>query len=394
MPGRTAIELGKRIETARHAAELTRRQLEEKSGVSYSTIRKVERAERSPSDGILEALARALGRTPDELLDGPGRTDSRVHQAIPALQAAVAAYDLPEDGPVRSLHELAAAVDQATSDRVNSRYGRLAEAIPGLLEELFRAVDQATGEDRRRAAHLLALAVRSADAVAYKYQYRDLSARLVELMRWAAERADNQALTAATAYVRTEVFFSSHRLATGLRALQTAADQLPPPVTTGLAAAAAALHMRAAVVAGRLRDADAARDHLAEANRLAVSVPERLYDGTAVGPHSLQIHRLAVAVELAESSDLHAAVAEARRWAPPRDLPAERRSHYYIDLARAQMGIGRPRHARESIEVARQIAPQHVREHGQVRAELATMVRLDRGRDQQLLALARWAKAV
>ncbi|PBC80094.1 transcriptional regulator with XRE-family HTH domain [Streptomyces sp. TLI_235] len=394
MPARTSTELGLRIATARAALRLSRRQIWEASGVSVSMIRKSEEGERVPSDAILEALARALRTTPEALLDGPGRSDSRVHAAIPALRTAVAAYDLPDDGPVRPLDELAAAVQAATDDRVNSRYARLSEQAPALLEELFRAVDQAAGDERRRAAHLLALAVRAADAVAYKHGYRDLSARMVELMRWAADRAEDDSLTATAAYVRTETHLASGRLTAGLRGLRAAVDEMPAPTTTPLAAAGAALHMRAAVVAGRLRDSSAAHDHLAEADRLGGAVPERLYEGTAVGPHSLRIHRLAVAVELAEPGALQAAVAEAGRWAPPLDLGAERRSHYWIDLARAQALIGRRQHAHESLEAARQIAPQHVREHGQVRDLLGTLVRLDRGKTARLVALARWAQAV
>lgn len=394
MPGNSAAQLGIRIETARAAAGLTRREVVEASGVSLSMLRKVEDGERTPSDSVMEALARALRVTPEELLGGPGRTDSRVHRAIPGIQAVIASYDLPEDGPVRPYGELAAAVHATVEARVNSEYVRLAEGVPALLGELFRAVDQTVGADRQRAAHLLALAVRSADAVAYKYGWTDLSGRLVELMRWAAGIAEDPALAAAAAYVRTEVYFASGQLSTGLRALRQAADRIAAPSTPQLAAAATALHMRAAVVAGRMGDPDGARDHLAEADRLATAVPERLYDGTAVGPDSLQIHRLSVAVELGEQRDLGAAVAAASRWAPPRNLPAERRSHYYIDLGRAQMQLGQRRHALDSLRVARTIAPQHVREHGQVRAELATLVRLDRGRDPQLLAYARWAKAV
>lgn len=394
MPGTAATHLGYRVAAARAAAGLSRREVHESSGVSISMIRQIEGGTRAPSDAVLDVLARALHTTPEDLAGGPGRTDSRVHQAIPALQAAIATYDLPEDGPIRPLRELAAAVEGMTQSRVNSQYSLLAENIPLLLEELFRAVDQADGHDQQRAAHLLALAVRSADAAAYKYGYRDLSARLVELMRWAAGIAGDPALTAATAYVRTEVYFATGQLGTGLRALQQAVDRMPPPTTVPLSAAAAALHMRAAVVAGRAGGADGARLHLAEAERLARGIPERLYDGTAVGPASVRIHQLAVAVELADPADLGRAVAEAGRWVPPRNLPAERRSHYYIDLGRAQIALGRPQHARESLLVARRIAPQHVREHGQVRTELATLVRLTRGRDEELLAMARWAKAV
>ncbi|MFE6868285.1 helix-turn-helix domain-containing protein [Kitasatospora sp. NPDC057692] len=393
MPASSTV-LGLRLETARAVAHLSRRQLAEASGVSESMIQKVGDGRRIPSDQVLEALATALGTTPEELMDGPARTDSRVHQTIPELQRTIAVYDLPEDGPVRPLAQIAADVDAAVEDRVQSQYVRLGERAPALLGELFRAVDQARGREREEAARLLALAVRSADAVAYKYGYRDLSARLVELMRWAASMAGDPALTATAAYVRMETYFAARQLAPGLRSLRAAADRMPAPTTERLAAAAAALHMRAAVAAGRMRLADDARAHLREAAALAGRVRERLYDGTAVGPDSLEIHRLSVAVELGQEDDLQEAVAAASRWAPPRTLPAERRSHYYIDLARAQVHLGRPQHAAESLLVARQIAPLHVREHGQVRTELATMVRLTRGRDERVLALARWARAV
>ncbi|MFF7994774.1 helix-turn-helix domain-containing protein [Kitasatospora xanthocidica] len=394
MPATSTSPLGLRLETARAAARLSRRQLHELSGVSPSMIQKIGNGERRPSDQVLAALAGVLGTTSEELLGGPGRTDSRVHQAIPDLQQAIASYDLPEDGPVRPLSQIAVEVAAAVEDRVQSQYVRLSEQMPALLAELFRAVDRSCGREREEAARLLALAVRSADAVAYKYGYRDLSGRLVELMRWAAGIAADPALDAAAAYVRMEVFFAAGQLGPGLRSLRGALDRMPAPRTERLAAAAAALHMRAAVTAGRMRRGDDARAHLREAERLARRVQERLYDGTAVGPDSLEIHRLSVAVELGEENDLHEAVATAARWAPPRDLAAERRSHYYIDLSRAQVQLGRPQHAADSLLVARQIAPQHVREHGQVRTSLATMVRLTRGRDERMLALARWAKAV
>lgn len=387
-------ELGLRIATARNAQQLTQQQLADRASVSLPTIFKIEQGRRTPSDTTLQHIADALHTTPEHLLDGPGHSDSRVHQAIPAIRDAIATYDLPEDGPVRPLDQVAADVQRSVSLRVDAQYARLAEAMPPLLQELARAVDSSRGTEQQRAARFLAAAYRSADAVAYKFGYRDLSARLIELMRWAASIAQNPELDAAAAYVRTETYFASHALTVGLRALQSAIDAAPRPSTMRLRAAHGALHMRAAVVAGRMRDTDAARQHLAEAERLTAKVAEGIYCGTAFGPDSMQVHRLAVAVELDEPADLRGAVAAASTWQPPRDLPAERRSHYYIDLGRAQMQLRQPRHALESLQVARQIAPQHVREHGQVRAELATMVRLDRGRDRQLLAFAQWAQAI
>jgi transcriptional regulator with XRE-family HTH domain len=390
----TNAGLGLRIATARHARGLTQRQLADLTGISLSMIFKIEQGTRTPGDDILHTIATALRTTPDHLLDGPGHGTSTVHAAIPAIRDTIATYDLPDDGPVRPLDQLAAAVQRTVEQRVNAQYARLVEGLPSLLAELARAVDTHHGAERQRAAELLAATYRSADAVAYKHGYRDLSARLVELLRWASGIAESPELDAAAAYVRTETYFASGALSTGLRALQRAIDTAPAPDSPRLRAAVGALHMRAAVVAGRMRDTDTAREHLDEATTLTAGIPEGVYCGTAAGPDSLQIHQLAVAVELGETRDLRTAVTAASTWSPPRDLPAERRSHYYIDLGRAQMQLGQPAHALESLQVARSIAPQHVREHGQVQAELAALVRIYRGRDDRLMSFAQWARAI
>lgn len=140
-----------------------------------------------------------------------------MHAAIPDIRIAIDAYDVPDDGPVRSLARLRELTESAMRHRLTSQYTRLAEELPPLLGELSRAVlDE--GTERRSAAGLLAAAYRSADAVAYKYGYYDLSARLIELMRRSAQAAEDPALIATAAYVRTEVFFAGSRnLAPGLR---------------------------------------------------------------------------------------------------------------------------------------------------------------------------------
>ncbi|MDH6137127.1 transcriptional regulator with XRE-family HTH domain [Kitasatospora sp. MAA4] len=393
MTGTTAA-LGPRIATLRNARGLTQVELATKALVSPSMIRKVEQGRRAPGDDVLQAIAQALHTTADHLLEGPGHTDSRVHAAIPAIRSVIATYDLPDDVPVRPLSQLGTAVQVVVGQRLHSDYARLAAGIAPLLAELQCAVQLYQGADRQQAARLLTAAYRAADAAAYKHGHTDLSGRLVELIRWAAGIAEDPALTAVAAYVRTEVFFASGILPVGLRALQQAIDTAPAPATEQLQATVGALHMRAAVVAGRMRDPDTAHTHLTEAAALTAGIRERVYHGTAAGPDSLQIHRLAVAVELGNAPGLNSAIRAASSWQPPHNLPSERRSHYYIDLARAQMQLGRRDHAQESLQLARRIAPQHVREHGQVRAELATLVRLDRTRDEQLLAFARWARAI
>ncbi|GAA4238986.1 hypothetical protein GCM10022254_57220 [Actinomadura meridiana] len=391
-------QVGHRIAARRVARRLTQRQLAENAHISLSTLRKVEQGSRSATDRVLESIADALGVAPEALTGRRVHTDSRVHAAVPDLRAAIDAYDIPDDGPVRPPARLREATDAAMRRRLTAQYTRLAEELPPLLTELSRAV-LVGGPRRRIAAGLLAAAYRSADAVAYKYGYYDLSARLIELMRRSAQIAEDPALIATAAYVRTEVFFAGSRsLAPGLRALEIALDDLPPLASVDLRAAAGALHMRAAVVAARLtEDFAAVDDHIKEARRLAQEVPEGVYHGTAFGPASLHVHEVSVAVELGDATGA-VQLASGGKTAVERPqldgLPAERRSHYYVDLARAQLWLGMRDEAVTSLQTARQIAPQHVREHPFVRDALVTLLRLHVSPPHALVAFAEWARVI
>jgi hypothetical protein len=317
--------------------------------------------------------------------------DEVIHAAIPQLRRTLDSIDLPDDGPTRSNRELAGDVAEMIDYRLQARYVPLARRLPSLISELARAAQMRVGHDGCQAAALLTLAFRAADGVAYKYGYLDLSARIIDLMRSSAVAAEDPLLLAAVAYVRTETFFATGDLATASRLLMTSAAELPADLAHSAPSAAAygALHMRAAVVAGRAGKPHTARDHLNEARSAARAVPDGIYFGTAFGPSSVRIHELAVAVELGDSP---AAVERAAAWHPPEHLPAERRSHYYIDLARAQLRLGHHEDAHLCLHTARRIAPLHVREHRQVRDMLATLLRTHRSPDDRLLGLAAWAR--
>ncbi|MGL5827502.1 MAG: hypothetical protein ACRCYU_22260, partial [Nocardioides sp.] len=130
-------------------------------------------------------------------------------------------------------------------------------------------------------------------------------------------------------------------------------------------------------------------EHLQEAGRAASTVPEGVYCGTAFGPASVRIHELAVATELRDP----VGVERASSWQPPDELPAERRSHYFIELARAQVAFGRHEGAYECLQSARLVAPEHTRTHPQVRQSLSTLLRTQRGPSSGLIDLAAWARA-
>ncbi|MGW4021611.1 helix-turn-helix domain-containing protein [Streptomyces sp. NPDC005009] len=394
MPVHTDGGVGRRIAYYRSVMrpKLTQQQLADAACVALGTIRKIERGERGVTDATLEAIADALGVDLGRLRTDRGAVHTRVHDALPALSAAIATYDVPEDGPVRPLQELRTAVADAIQWRVAARYTRIVRELPGLLTELARAYHAASAENRAELAGLLVNAYRSADAVAYKFGAQDLSARMVELMRWAVPEADEPMLTASVAYVRTETFFAARAHEAGLHALERALDAAPAPTAAPAIAVRGALHMRAAVIAGRSRNSSAADHHLAEARTLAGQVPEDVYCGTVFGPDSVRIHEVSVAVSLGDDR-VGRALDVASEWKPPKDLPAERRSAFYIELARAQLWTGLADDAFESLKVARHIAPQHTREHPWVREDAAMLRRLKRADSESLTNFAEWCAA-
>lgn len=394
MPTHSAREVGHRVATARRLARLTQQDLADAAAVSYSTVRAIERGGRRPSDHVLESLAAALGVDPSRLLGEQNPYGSTVRDALPAISSAIAAYDIPQDGPVRPLHELHTAAAEAESWRLASQYLRIAQALPELLSELSRALHSVrTDQERDAVAGLLTSAFRSADGVAYKSGARDLSARLIDLMRWSAGRSGDPTLECVSAYVRGETFFAAHAHAVGLQAMQKAIDSAQGSDSAGSRAGRGTLHMRAAVLAARSGDAEAADEHTSQARRLGDSVPEGVYSGTAFGPSSVRIHEVSVAVGLGDGH-LQRALDVAREWAPPRHLPAERRSAFYIELARAQLWSGLRDDAFESLKVARRIAPQHAKEHPWVQEDIATLRRLKRADREDLSNFAGWCHAI
>lgn len=307
-------------------------------------------------------------------LDSASRSDSTqsdlVHEQLLVLRRVLDAHDLPDDGPVRSLNQLDQLVCAIVGMRLNSEYARLVSELPELLAELNRALDLHHGQRRAVVARLLVQAYRAADAIADKFGYFDLSARIIALMQSTALASGDELVIAAASYVRAETFFASGDFEAGRRMLELAADRLMPEFSTDTAAAYGALHMRAAVTAARAGHAARAHEHLDEAGSIACRVPEGIYHGTAFGSASVRIHRVTLAVDLA---DVDAALRFGDGWVPPPAIPAERRSHYFVDLGRAHLQAAQYDHAIGALRAAREIAPQHIRVHPDVRSVLSAL---------------------
>jgi transcriptional regulator with XRE-family HTH domain len=380
-------DAGQAIAAARKARGLTRRELSRQAAVSLSLLRKIEQGTRPLTPVVRAALSRALGPIPTAGEGVPA--PERITRALPWLSETMDAYDIPPDPPPapRPLSELRSMTGLATTWRLASEYSQLAGLLPGLITDLTAAALADTGHEQGQAFGLLALAYRAADAIADKHGRHDMSARATELIRWAAARSADPLLEMMSAYVRAELFFSGQHARSGLRIIDTITSQVPPVSRVPLLAMHGALSMRAAVLAAHAGMPSEAVDRMAEALAVSQRVPDGVYCGTAFGPGSVRIHELALAVE---SGDVSHAITLADRWQPPRALPAERRSHFHIEAARAYCWAGHRDRAVAALWQARRAAPQHTRCSPAVDETVRILIRGSRRPPPSLLQLAAW----
>jgi transcriptional regulator with XRE-family HTH domain len=388
-------DMAERLRTVRKLHSLTQQELADRARVSKSLLSKVEAGQRPGSWDLAVAVARVvhvdaaalMGRQPMS----PG-DDGRIAQAIPALRRVLAEYDFPPErhGPPRTMREMADSVEYAARLRLGAQYTILGELLPDLIEELAQAADAGAGRERLQAYWLLASAYRCADAIAFKTGHLDLSATAVDRIRWAAERSEDELMIGTAAYVRGQTYLVTGAYEAGLRALNAAGEAIARRASTDSRAASVygALHMRAAVVAARGGLADAAWSHLSVAGAMAAAVGADVeYCHTSFGPTNVKIHEVTVAVELGDERE---ALARAAGWRMPADIPAERASHYLIDLARAQIWAGDHPGALESLLAARARAPQHTRTNALARQSAQAILKREAKRNDSTVGLATW----
>jgi len=393
--------VGARIAVIRKTRGWTGRELARRAHVSYSLLAKVESGAAPASPALIGAVARALRvdvpRITGQPYEEPRGQAARLHGMVGAIRRSVDTYDLPDEGIVpRPFTELSADVRRISALGQAAKFVQIGAELPGLLDELGVAVHAAAEADQPRLFGLLAEAYSGASAIANLLGYLDLRGQVVERIRWASELSGDPLRMQRVRWQRT-----ASLMAVGAYAqAQTLMEQVRADLGDDMSvmdgptlSVYGSAHLRSAILAARAArtrgpgHAQEAWAHIDGARLVADHMGADRNDyGLAFGPSNVAQHEVAVAVELEDGEE---AVRRSRRVRLAPSVPAVRRGHHYIDLARGYVMAGDQAGGLRCLEQARRIAPQQTRHHPMVRETVLAIAAARRGREE-LSLFASW----
>ncbi|MFF7991783.1 helix-turn-helix domain-containing protein [Kitasatospora xanthocidica] len=391
MPAPDAEHIGARIAWYRKLRQKTQLELADLANCSYSTITKVEQGVRPATPGIVAAVARALSVQTTDLTGQPYLTELQQDELdglIQPIRETLDLYDLGVDPDVapRGVPALAAEADQLCALVRDGRLKDAARALPDLITEATTAAHTARTSE---AWGVLASTYRTAYDVCTKLGYPDLCVVALDRLDWAAERASDPVLAGMRQYLRSLVYLRAGQYHMGRRlvtvGMATLAQGEPGrvrDVVTGQ------LHLGAAVLAARAGDGDTAAGHIAEAARAADATGEATrVHWLSFGPTNVATHRVSVLTEQCQYGE---ALEAAAGLTIPADWPASRVAAHLAEVARAQLWTGRTDQAEQTLQRAREVAPQQTRYQPMVRETIASLLSARRSTPGTLANLAHW----
>ncbi|MFC0600016.1 helix-turn-helix domain-containing protein [Streptomyces palmae] len=386
---------GSRIARYRKQRGLLQQGLAIRANVSKSLLSKVECGQRPASPALVAACARALGVSTSDLLGQPFLAEmrrDRLDALIQPIRASMENWDIPLDWQTRArpVAMIRGDIDKLLTHRRQAEYLPMAVELPALIDECVQAAHTARGEAQRQAHECLAETFRCVFTLAWHLGFVDLATVAVQRLGWAAVRADEPGLAAMYGFLRAQTTFSSGRYDLGMRVVDGALRDLDGQESRrpdGLAAMTGVLHLRAAIIAGRLGDHSHAQTRLAEARELARRTGELPVFGVSWGPANVSVHSVAIASDLDNYGE---AIDLARGVRFPDGWPRSRAGHHWLDLGKAQAWAGNATDALKSLQRARRIAPQLTRYHPTVRDTVAALRERERVRTPALAEYATW----
>lgn len=383
---RTHDRVGERVSALRTLRNLTQRELAGRANVSYSLLTKVESGHAAASPAFIGAVARALRvdvpRITGQPYEEPGRGRSaRLLRTVDAIRRALITYDLPSgDAPPRSVSDLARDVRHVSDLGRAANYVAIGETLPSLLDDLSIAIHASSDQQKPRLFALLAEAYSGASAIANLLGLLDLRDRVLDRIAWASAHCDDPLRPYRVRWQRSASLMAASSYDDALALMERTRRELgDDPVRMDLPTLSlyGSLHLRSSVLAARSAGTEGpararqAWDHLGAAREAAdIMGADRDDYGLAFGPSNVTQHEVSVAVELEEGAE---AVKRGRNARLGAGVPAVRRGHHHIDLARGYVLNGDHPGALRALQRARHIAPQQTRHHPMVRETVQTI---------------------
>jgi len=279
--------LGDRLTRLRRLADVTQEGLAQRSGVSVDVIRKLEQHRKhSARLPTLHKLATGLGVEVTGLLGDPPAL-SNVEAASPALVAVrraivpspLAVTPEPNGAEPLSLDLVKAEIAEGWTLYHAAEFGRLTQALPGIIEDARLAVTVGWGEQRSRAHAALGKALQLGGHLAIRLGKTDLALSSLERALLAAGSAEDPLLAAMVSNSVAWTYQRQNRLSDAQQFAVHAADgvERDSPRTASEVRVWGGLLISATTSAGRAGDYEQASDmfNVAEdaAGRLATLPP-------------------------------------------------------------------------------------------------------------------------
>jgi transcriptional regulator with XRE-family HTH domain len=394
----TDIPIGESVRFYRRARKLSQVALATRADVSVDYISAIERGLRTPAVGVLMRLAQSLQVSFPALFGEFSALEPDLvvgASPIQAIETALIGREVSTTATEPDAAALRARVRTAWStwESSRSRFTEMGQVLPGIIRELnrhdqvFRSpAETASRRETSRTAAELYFLLRS-----YFRQVGRLDLSLMSADRavQAAEEASDGVRIAVARWELAHALLASGNFEGSEHVAFTAAEDVRSGDANGdpdLMAMFGALHLVAAVSAARSRRVSTARRLLDEVARpRAEALGERPFWGVWFGLANLGMHAVAVEMEVGRYF-------EATRLAHQVDVShlgsIERRSRFFLDLARAYEETGDEARVLRSLLQAEQESPEDLYGKPLARALVRSLVTRSRGASPGVAELA------
>jgi transcriptional regulator with XRE-family HTH domain len=264
--------------------------------------------------------------------------------------------------------------------RQRARYTTLGEVLPPLLTDAETATAELRGDDRLRAHRALTHAYNATSSVLKRLGDFEFASIAADRAIRAAATVGDPVLTAAASYRLANVFLSAGRLEETRDVALRAAATLEPSLGSSPAQLAmwGALLLTAALAAAQQGAAAPAWELFGAAAVAARQLRHDYVDlHTIFGPANVALHGVQIAAELGDGTETLRRGARVEPERLPDEL-LERRSHFYVDVARGHAQQADDGAAVATLLQADRLAPEDVRFNPIVRDMVLVLLRRER----------------